>query len=234
MSRVGCAAAAASPLLSPHPHRRRRPPRRCHRRRPPTRRLVEAEEDLRAGRRSSSRQFSAMTLSPNVSASWSALEAPGLNKPVARLEASELRRRGALDQPPAVAASNVGQVELGGRDPGRRSALPEPVCRSPLRSALKHRKCGTRYQIVRRPPRTGRCGRRRRSPCSGEERLPGGIMGRSGSLVVVLARADPARLMVTRARHCLRRTPGRSWCYFFTTPGQGTGFLRVWRVTRAA
>ena len=39
------------------------------------------------------------------------------------------------------------------------------------------------------------------APDNGEQRLPGGIMSRSGSLVV-LRRADPARLTVARARQC--------------------------------
>ena len=51
------------------------------------------------------------------------------------------------------------------------------------------------------------------APDSGEQRLPGGIMSRAGSLEA-LARADPARLMVARARQWWWRTAGRSWWVF--------------------
>ena len=44
-------------------------------------------------------------------------------------------------------------------------------------------------------------------------------MSRTGSLEV-LARADPARLMIARARQCWWRTVGRSWWVFSPYPAR--------------
>ena len=57
------------------------------------------------------------------------------------------------------------------------------------------------------------------APDNGEQRLPGGIMSRAGSLEA-LARANPARLMVARARQCWWRTAGRSWWVFPPHPAR--------------